>query len=214
MSHPLRKKGLTLIELLIVIGIIAVLAGILYVALASARRKAQLTYCINNFRQLHLALEEYRHDWDGLDVEVATGFDDLALPLAPYIVTGDWPFQKVFWIWGTQELWHCPAAVYRRKYYGGVPLDYNYRLWPRWLLHTADMVGMDESAKQMVRRNVAKLEEEFRQRRGEFVVLYHEAHAPTERAGPGQWMTDILLLRLNGQIQVKKWVNITEPQKW
>ena len=56
------KRCFTLIELLVVIGIIAILAGILMPALASAREKANTTYCVNNQKQLAMAFIMYGND--------------------------------------------------------------------------------------------------------------------------------------------------------
>jgi len=59
------SAAFTLVELLVVIVIIAVLAGLLLPALAHARERSKQAACFSNMRQLALAAQLYMNDYDG-----------------------------------------------------------------------------------------------------------------------------------------------------
>ncbi len=62
-SRPVRR-GFTLIELLVVIAIIAVLIALLLPAVQAAREAARRAQCVNNLKQIGLALHNYHQTHD------------------------------------------------------------------------------------------------------------------------------------------------------
>ena len=59
------KQAFTLVELLVVIGIIAVLVGILLPALSKAKQQANIVVCSSNLRQLSVCMMMYETDYKG-----------------------------------------------------------------------------------------------------------------------------------------------------
>jgi prepilin-type processing-associated H-X9-DG protein/prepilin-type N-terminal cleavage/methylation domain-containing protein len=92
-STAAARPGFTLIGLLVVIGIIAILAAILFPVFAQAREKARSSSCLSNLKQLGLGCMMYAQDYD--ETLPIGGINNSALPnpnvtrwfkdVAPYI---------------------------------------------------------------------------------------------------------------------------------
>ncbi len=73
----MKRKGVTLIEVLIVVAIITLLIGLLMPVYNDVRRKARIVPCTSNLKQIGSALLLYASDWNGY-----------APPFTNYLPTG------------------------------------------------------------------------------------------------------------------------------
>lgn len=78
-----RGRAFTLVELLVVLGIIAILMAVLLPAMNAANRQAKRVQCQSNLRQLGQSLLIYAQNWKGWIVP--PGLDDAVAP------TERWP---------------------------------------------------------------------------------------------------------------------------
>ena len=60
-----QRQAFTLVELLIVIAVIAILAALLFPALAAGQQKAKQAGCLSNLRQIGIAMNLYASDYSG-----------------------------------------------------------------------------------------------------------------------------------------------------
>lgn len=67
----MSRRAFSLVELLVVVGVLAILAALLFPAFSMARGRARQTACSSNLRQLGQAFQLYMTDWErfprGLD---------------------------------------------------------------------------------------------------------------------------------------------------
>jgi prepilin-type N-terminal cleavage/methylation domain-containing protein/prepilin-type processing-associated H-X9-DG protein len=101
----MKRKAFTLIELLVVVGIIALLAAILFPVFARARENARRVSCASNLKQIGLGIMQYTQDYDerypyqsapDIGNYTTTPFDSWIKRLYPY--TKSW------------QIFRCPSV--------------------------------------------------------------------------------------------------------
>ena len=132
--HP-RRRAFSLIELLVVIGIIAVLLGFLLPALRVARESARVTQCTSQLRQIGQGIFAYAAANRGVTPPWGEAFsiDDSGSPLSR-----GWP--AMLWrytgVKADSPLYHCPAFMHDDR-------AMTYFMTARWTnLHEAHSIAL------------------------------------------------------------------------
>jgi len=91
----IKRDAFTLVELLVVVAIIGILAGLLLPVLARAKMKAQQIQCVANLKQVGTAFQIFAHDHNSLfPMEVSTNDGGtLEFVLSSYLISGQFYFQ-------------------------------------------------------------------------------------------------------------------------
>ena len=97
------RGGFTLIELLVVIAIIAILAAILLPVLNQAKKRGEQASCINNLRELGIALTVYADTYNQYPGDLDANKNIYVWPTRLFNA-GAVQNRKAFW---------CPAALYQ-----------------------------------------------------------------------------------------------------
>jgi prepilin-type N-terminal cleavage/methylation domain-containing protein len=150
-SHKAHRGAFTLVELLVVIGIIALLISILLPSLQKARASALQVACMSNMKQIAMANQMYRNDNNDYFVPFVRDFSMLGgyvgaafAPLGPTPEPTRW-FQYLEKYTKTYAVFNCPTrdqsdpqgsvvnhdegAVIRGNSAIGATCGYSYARW-------------------------------------------------------------------------------------
>lgn len=106
-----RGRAFTLIELLVVIAIIAILAAILFPVFARAREAARKSSCQSNLKQIGLAFNMYRQDYDEMMPRSDAPNDSTCINTLARTGWRGWVANVLIPYIKNQQLFRCPSAT-------------------------------------------------------------------------------------------------------
>jgi len=131
--------GFTIVELLVVLGVIGILMGLLFPGIGLVRRNAQNTQCLSNLRQLWVPVTSYQNTNNGLLPN--TNFLPAASAQGP---VGGLPSVLGNLVDPASDTWRCPADVDEESLATGTSYFYLpglLKYMPQVQIPVAQMIG-------------------------------------------------------------------------
>ena len=137
---PRNARGFSLIELLVTVGIIALMAAILMPVLISAKHSAQRSGCQSNLRQIGKAIDAYCADYKGYYPNNGDPFRRFRWPLKKYVAySGTYNPADSRGALQTTRVWNsifrCPADPSPQDTYDATSYGYSASFY-----HTPDQI--------------------------------------------------------------------------
>jgi len=129
-----HQRAFTLVELLVVIGIIAVLIAILLPALQRARDQANTVYCQSNLRQIYIAIQLYDNQQRGYMMPASRGTGNGA-------TNNWWGWEALGQLWGIKASGTTSDREAATRISRMLNCPANARPEPEWSPTTSDYYG-------------------------------------------------------------------------
>jgi prepilin-type N-terminal cleavage/methylation domain-containing protein/prepilin-type processing-associated H-X9-DG protein len=137
-----RRPAFTLVEMLVVIAIIVVLAGLVLTGIAAARESARSVQCLSNLRQLGLAVIQYR-DQNGAYPQYRAEYPPITNKYGVYRPRWQWVVADFMGGWA-QNPDACLAAESADPTCDGVPLDNPVLICPSLTGGTSSLLNSND----------------------------------------------------------------------
>ncbi len=190
------QRGWTLLELLIVIAIIALLAGIIYAVAIYAIDQSRQSRCISNLRQIGMALKLYIEDYKQADWDAEIrSYQGIRNQQEREQLVSRWGFpHDPFWLFqagyiSDESIFKCSNAPQKRREYCRV--DYNY--------HSPDFLLMPPFGRGAINTWDDSLWV-LKQREWDYPIMADHNHDHPSDSSLGL----CILLRLDGRVDKKR----------
>ncbi|MFA6101965.1 MAG: type II secretion system protein [Victivallaceae bacterium] len=143
-----KQQKFTLVELLTVIAIIAILAGLLFPVMGKIRGKAKLSQCVSNLRQAGIAFSSY----------MTVSHDTFPVAaMKPTVNTSDLRIADVLksYVGNNSKVFQCPSDILPEKAYSGNTADKTFFEAEGCSYEYASMLGGRKLGAKMGRDNMS-----------------------------------------------------------